>query len=274
MSYSSAERLRSAVEQQAPSFRSTKILDVRVDVLTRRDFRELLIYYLRNRKRGWFSYINVHTINVAQKLPWFKEFNEQALLSYCDGEGVRFGARLLREYIPERITLSEFIYELAEIAVRENFSLYFLGATQETIRTAVRKMNTLYPQLNICGCRHGFFKNDETDSIVADINSKAPDVLILGMGVPQQELWVKKNFYRLNITIAWMGGGVFDLVGETKRKCSLWVSRIGMEWFYRLIQEPRRLWKRYLIGNPMFLCRIVRARWLVNSNNTDTAAER
>ena len=95
MSNSPDETLSSVVKPQVPPFFSIKILNVRVDLLTRRDFKELLIYYLRIKKRGGLSYINIHTINIAQKLPWVKKFKDQSILSYCYGNGIRLGARFL-----------------------------------------------------------------------------------------------------------------------------------------------------------------------------------
>jgi N-acetylglucosaminyldiphosphoundecaprenol N-acetyl-beta-D-mannosaminyltransferase len=265
MPYSSAETLRSVVEPQAPSFHSTKILDMRVDMLTRRDFRELSIHYIRTKKRGWFSYINIHTINVAQKLDWLKEFNNQALLSYCDGEGVRFGARLLGKYIPERITLSDFIYDIAEIAVEYDLKLFFLGGASSVAERAAKKLKELHPSLQISGYHHGFFSELENNSVVRTINACQPDILLLGMGVPLQEAWTKENFPKLNVNLIWMGGGFLDTVSGDKINCPRWLGDIGFEWAFRLIQEPRRLWKRYLIGNPLFLLRILKSRFYTSA---------
>jgi N-acetylglucosaminyldiphosphoundecaprenol N-acetyl-beta-D-mannosaminyltransferase len=247
-------------EQENPLIQSTSILDVRVDILTRSQFKSLILHYIKTKRRGWFSYINIHTIDVALKITWFKEFLNQSLISYCDGEGVRLGARLLGENIPERITLSDYIYDIAESAVEYDLKLFFLGSTSSVAERAAKKLKELYPALQISGYHHGFFSELENNSVIRTINACQPDILILGMGVPLQEAWTKENFSKLNVNLIWMGGGFLDTVSGEKKQCPRWLGNIGLEWFFRLLQEPRRLWKRYLIGNPLFLLRIIHAR--------------
>jgi N-acetylglucosaminyldiphosphoundecaprenol N-acetyl-beta-D-mannosaminyltransferase len=250
------------VEQENSLIQSISILDIRVDIFTRSQFKMLILHYLKTKRRGWFSYINIHTIDVAQKISWFKEFLDLSLVSYCDGEGVRLGARLLGEHIPERITLSDYIYDIAEIAVEYDLKLFFLGGTSSVAERAAKKLKELHPALKISGYHHGFFPESENDSVINTINACQPDILFLGMGVPLQESWTKKNFPKLNVNLIWMGGGFLDTASGDKMNCPHWLGAIGFEWVFRLIQEPQRLWKRYLIGNPLFLLRILQARFL------------
>ncbi len=249
-------------EQEKPLIRSTSILDIRVDILTRSQFKSLILYSIKTKRRGWFSYINIHTIDVALEIPWFKEFLDQSLVSYCDGEGVRLGARLLGENIPERITLSDYIYDIAESAVENDLKLFFLGGASSVAERAATRLKELYPGLQISGYHHGFISEEENNSVVRAINACQPDILLLGMGVPLQEAWTKENFSKLNVNLIWMGGGFLDTVSGDKINCPRWLGALGFEWAFRLIQEPRRLWKRYLIGNPLFLLRILHARFL------------
>jgi N-acetylglucosaminyldiphosphoundecaprenol N-acetyl-beta-D-mannosaminyltransferase len=238
-------------------YKSLNILDVRVDVMTTNDLGLLVEDFIKSKTRGWFSYINIHTINMCHDLYWFKDFNDKALISYCDGEGIRWGAKILGMEIKERITLSDYIFDLAKQSEDKQFKLYFLGATQETIEKAVTKLKVIHPKLNICGYHNGYFDNSEENKIINDINSKSPDILIMGMGAPEQEWWIKENFDKLDTCIAWMGGGVFDFIAGTRLRSPYWVSLIGFEWLFRLLQEPRRLWRRYLIGIPLFFTRTI-----------------
>jgi N-acetylglucosaminyldiphosphoundecaprenol N-acetyl-beta-D-mannosaminyltransferase len=96
--------------------------------------------------------------------------------------------------------------------------------------------------------------------VIEKINACQPDILLVGMGVPKQEEWTRENFDKLNAKIIWMGGGFLDTLSGRLKRCPLWLSEHGFEWLFRLTQEPGRLWKRYLIGNPLFLSRIVKIR--------------
>jgi N-acetylglucosaminyldiphosphoundecaprenol N-acetyl-beta-D-mannosaminyltransferase len=146
------------------------------------------------------------------------------------------------------------------MAVEHNLSIYFLGSTQVVAELAAKRLKELYPALRLSGYHHGYFSEQENNSVIDKINASQPDILFLGMGVPRQEEWTKENFDKLNAKIVWMGGGFLDTLSGRIKRCPRWLSKIGFEWLFRLMQEPRRLWKRYLIGNPMFVLRILQAR--------------
>jgi len=236
--------------------RTVEVLDVPVEALTRTQLTSTFLELLQSQKRGWISYVNVHTIDIANQLPWYKQFITDALVRYCDGEGVRFGAYLLGEHIPERITLSDYIYDLAETAVKHDLNLFFLGSTPVVAELAAKRLKELYPAIRLSGYHHGYFSKQENNSVIDMINASQPDILFLGMGVPKQEEWAKENFNKLNAKIIWMGGGFLNTLSGKIKRCPRWLSKIGFEWLFRLIQEPKRLWKRYMIGNPIFLYRV------------------
>ena len=241
-------------------YKTVNVLGVPVDVLTQAELTSAFLKILGSQKRGWISYVNVHTTEIANQLPWYKNFIENALIRYCDGEGIRFGAYLLGEHIPERITLSYYIYDLAECIVQQRLNLFFLGGKPAVAELAAKRLKELYPALQLSGYHHGYFSEQENNSVIERINACQPDILLLGMGVPKQEEWTKKNFNKLNAKIVWMGGGFLDTLSGKKKRCPRWLSKIGFEWLFRLILEPGRLWKRYLIGNPLFILRILQAR--------------
>jgi N-acetylglucosaminyldiphosphoundecaprenol N-acetyl-beta-D-mannosaminyltransferase len=239
---------------------SVTVLGVPVDVYTKSELTASFLEILKSHKRGWISYVNVHTIDIANKLPWYRQFIVDALIRYCDGEGVRFGAYLLGEHIPERITLSYYINDLASAAVEHHLNIFLLGGTKAVAELAAKRLKDLYPAIKLTGYHHGYFSEQENSSVISMINAGRPDILLLGMGVPKQEEWAKNNFDKLNAKIIWMGGGFLDTLSGKIKRCPLWLSEIGFEWLFRFIHEPRRLWKRYLIGNPMFLLHILQAR--------------
>jgi N-acetylglucosaminyldiphosphoundecaprenol N-acetyl-beta-D-mannosaminyltransferase len=200
-------------------------------------------------------------MEVALKCSWYKKFIEDSEIRYCDGEGVRLGAFISGIHIPKIITLTTYIYDLAVLAVKNNLSLFLLGGSPDVIQGAVKKITTLNPELLLAGYHHGYFTKEQTGDILQMIYDANPDILLVGMGVLLQEKWVKENYDRLNVPLIWVGGGFLDFLSGAKKSCPRWLSKLGLEWLFRLMQEPKRLWKRYLIEIPMFLVHILRARF-------------
>ena len=127
-------------------------------------------------------------------------------------------------------------------------------------QAAARKLKQRYPGLNVVGVHHGYFDRSENEAVVQKINAAAPDILLVGLGMPLQEYWLMENRHRLDASVALTGGAAFDYVsGRLRRGPRLLVSS-GFEWLARLLIDPRRLWRRYLVGNPLFLLRVVRQR--------------
>ncbi|MGB2869503.1 MAG: WecB/TagA/CpsF family glycosyltransferase [Bacteroidota bacterium] len=236
------------------------VLGVPVHALDRHALTELLQELPEGKTRGWLSYVNVHAVNLANELPWFRDFLRESLITYCDGEGVRLGSKIIGKPLPERIVLTDWIYDVCATAQEQKWKLYLLGSTDIVLEKTVRTLQTRYPDLRFAGFHNGFFKPQENGSIVSTINRSRPDILIVGMGMPRQEKWILENIRNLKVHLIMNAGSCFDYVSGEKRRCPAWMGRLGLEWLFRLMLEPRRLWKRYLIGNPLFLMRVIRAR--------------
>jgi N-acetylglucosaminyldiphosphoundecaprenol N-acetyl-beta-D-mannosaminyltransferase len=175
-------------------------------------------------------------------------------------------ARLLGRRIPERITYADWAWRLAAFAEAEGFSVYLLGARPGVAQEAARRLQARYPDLEIVGVHHGFFDHAagslENEAVVREINDARPDILLVGMGMPLQEYWLMENQDRLQGGVVLTGGAVFDYVSGGLRRGPRALTHSGFEWLARLLVEPRRLWRRYLIGNPLFLLRVLRQRFI------------
>ena len=217
---------------------------------------------IRNGNRGSVLNVNVHCLNLCYEDPELRAFLNGADVVFCDGAGVMLAARLLGRRIPERITYADWAWRLAAFAEAEGFSLYLLGARPGMAQEAARRLQARYPDLEIVGVRHGFFDHaagsPENEAIVREINDARPDILLVGMGMPLQEYWLMENRDRLQAGVVLTGGGVFDYVSGGLRRGPRILTHSGFEWLARLLVEPRRLWRRYLIGNPLFLLRVLR----------------
>ncbi len=219
---------------------------------------------VRGGRRGLVLNVNAHCLNLCYEDPRLRDFLNGAEAVLCDGAGVMLAARILGERIPQRITYADWIWQLADLASARGFSLYFLGARPGVAREAARRLRERYPDLEIVGVRHGYFDYSagaaENEAVVEEINASAPDILLVGLGMPLQERWLMENIEGLDAGVVLTGGAVFDYVSGRLRRGPRFLTDSGFEWLARLLVEPRRLWRRYLLGNPLFLLRVLRQR--------------
>jgi N-acetylglucosaminyldiphosphoundecaprenol N-acetyl-beta-D-mannosaminyltransferase len=213
-------------------------------------------------KPGLVLNVNAHCLNLCYEDSALRDSLNGADVVFCDGTGVMLAARMLGRRIPVRITYAAWIWRLAGFAAAEGFSLYFLGARPGVAQEAARRLRKRYPGLRIVGVRHGYFDHSagsaENEAILEEINAASPDILLVGFGMPLQERWLAQNRHRLDAGVALSGGAVFDYVSGRVRRGPPILTEHGFEWLARLLNEPHRLWRRYLFGNPLFLLRVLR----------------
>lgn len=240
------------------------MLGVGINPIHIQDLHARITRCVENEDHALVLNANVHCLNLAYRDHQLRDFLNRAEIVFCDGVGAMLAARLLGRRIPERITYADWIWRLAAHAETEGFSIYFLGARPGVAARAAGCLREHHPGLRVAGIHHGYFDHTagsrENEAVVKEINAVAPDILIVGFGMPLQERWLMENWDRLNARIALTGGAVFDYVSGELRRGPRLLTDNGLEWLARLIIEPRRLWRRYLIGNPLFLFRVLRQR--------------
>ena len=240
------------------------VLGVWVDRITAEGLHAEVTRLVR-RRGGIVLNVNAHCLNLLHEDEGLRDFFAAADIVFCDGAGVRLAARMLGDRLPERITYADWLPRLAALAEERGFSLFFLGARPGVAGEAARRLRRSHPDLKIVGVRHGFFDHragsPENEAVVAEINAARPDVLFLGLGMPLQERWLMENHRRLDVGVALTGGAVFDYASGRLRRGPSLLTDYGFEWLARLLVEPRRLWRRYLLGNPLFLARLLAQRW-------------
>ena len=210
-------------------------------------------------KKVIISYANTHALNIAYSKRWFRDFLNQSNITFCDGNGIRLAAWLTRQYLPNRFTPPDFIENIAEQAQQLNWKIFFLGARPGVAQQAAGKLIKKFPGLQM-DTRDGYFNKSkdsvENKRVIAQINQFLPQILIVGFGMPIQEKWILENIADLQVNIAFPAGAMFDYLGGEVRRAPRWMTNNGLEWLGRLLIEPGRLWRRYLLGNPLFLWRI------------------
>jgi N-acetylglucosaminyldiphosphoundecaprenol N-acetyl-beta-D-mannosaminyltransferase len=171
-------------------------------------------------------------------------------------------ARLIGLPVPHRMTGADWIWGVASLCQESGRSLYLLGSDPGASAAAAEALRRWYPKLKVLGTHHGYFEmgSPHSERVLEHIAEHRPDVLLVGMGTPQQELWVDRNFDRLDAGVVWTVGALFDYLSGRTRRAPHWLADHGLEWIFRLAIEPRRMWRRYLLGNPAFLWRVFEER--------------
>lgn len=178
-----------------------------------------------------------------------------------DGMGIVWGGRFLGYVIPERVAGIDLFFKLLELAERRGEPVFLLGSRPDVLGRSISNLRNIYPKLNIVGSHHGYFWDDE-ESIVKSIRSSGASMLFVAITSPKKEQFIHQWRNQLGVKFAMGVGGTFDIIAGLTKRAPLWMQRFGMEWVYRLIQEPRRMWKRYLGTNFRFLWLILKEKLL------------
>lgn len=205
------------------------------------------------RQGGRMFYANAHTMVTAAANKRLEGALAQTDLLMADGSGVRWGSKLRGTPIEHNLNGTDLVPALCKAGAAKGLSIFLLGADPGIAEQAAFNLKDKYPGLVIAGTRNGYFANDQIDEVLEEIREAQPHLLLVAMGVPRQELWIDKHSDKLP-NIACMGvGGLFDFMAERVPRAPMLMRKIGFEWLWRLLLEPKRLWKRYIIGNMVFM---------------------
>jgi N-acetylglucosaminyldiphosphoundecaprenol N-acetyl-beta-D-mannosaminyltransferase len=201
--------------------------------------------------------VNVAKIVNMEKDPVLKESILSCDIINIDGMGVVFGARIMGISIPERVAGIDLFLELLKRAEEKRFPVFFLGARQEVVEETVRRIEQKHPKLHIAGFHHGYFGDDEK-SIAEMIRKSGAYLLFVAITSPKKEKFIYKWKDQLGVSFVMGVGGSFDVISGKVKRAPTWMQKAGLEWAFRVIQEPRRMWKRYLVTNSKYAWMILR----------------
>lgn len=227
------------------------------------DLIDTIMHAVRNKQAIIVAHVNIYALNLAYEQPQIYDFFARyANIVFCDGFGVKLGGRLRGVSIQNRLTWPDWIGKLCQHCVEQDYSLFLLGARDGVAERAADRLTREYPQLRIVGTHHGYFdkQTDSTENqkFIEQIHLSKPDIVLIAFGMALQEIWLLENWPRINASTTLTVGALLDyLAGEIQRPPK-WMTDHGLEWAGRLRFEPRRLWRRYLIGIPIFFWRLLK----------------
>jgi N-acetylglucosaminyldiphosphoundecaprenol N-acetyl-beta-D-mannosaminyltransferase len=223
----------------------------------------------RPRRAHSVYFVNAHTLNTACDEPAYREVLNRADRVFGDGTGVRWAAKLIhRAPLKDNVNGTDLTPLLFTRFAGRGFKYFLLGNTPDRIGLAAEHTRKTYPGWELAGFHHGYLKGKDSMPVIEQINASGADMLLVGMGNPLQEQWIHDHLPHLTVPVCMAIGGLTDYwVGDLVR-APAWVRRIGYEWLHLLIRQPKKA-RRYLIGNPLFLARVMRSRLLsLDTKNT------
>ncbi|MCB1382223.1 MAG: WecB/TagA/CpsF family glycosyltransferase [Notoacmeibacter sp.] len=241
---------------QASASSSVDILGTPVALLSVEEGIRLLTEVLAARRYTPVSFLNAHNANVSAVNQEFAEAMRRFLI-LADGVGVDIASKALYGHpFPDNLNGTDFIPAFL-VAHARPLCVGLLGATQENADAAAAKLATIAPQHHYAVISNGFFSRDREPAILAELVEVRPDILLVAMGVPRQELWIAQNLDARHCTVPIGVGALLDFLSGNIPRAPKWVRDLRLEWLFRLINEPSRLWRRYILGNPVFLWRVL-----------------
>jgi N-acetylglucosaminyldiphosphoundecaprenol N-acetyl-beta-D-mannosaminyltransferase len=219
--------------------------------------------FIASRKPHYVAVVNAAKL---VKMRSDKELEESVLaadLIGADGVPVVWATKLFGTPLPGRVNGTDLMYRLLERANEKRYRVFFFGAKEEVLGQVLEVVRKDYPGVQIAGFQHGYFTPAEEPSVVEKIRIAEPDILLIAFGTPKKELWVKRYFSAMGVPVIHGVGGSFDVLAGVIPRAPLWMQKAGLEWLFRLCQEPRRMWRRYLATNTQFVLLVAR-EWLVD----------
>jgi N-acetylglucosaminyldiphosphoundecaprenol N-acetyl-beta-D-mannosaminyltransferase len=228
------------------------ILGIDVLKMSMADVIERCDRHIQDRAPVLLGVVNVAKVIRCRKDAELRDSIREADIVVADGQPLVWLSRLMGDPLPERVAGIDIMHRLLELADRKNYAVYFLGATQEVVQKVVEYVRARYPGVRIAGHRDGFFSCEQDSEVAADICRSRADILFVAITSPKKENFLRRYGEMMQVPVCHGVGGSFDVVAGVTKRAPRWMQSLGLEWFYRVLQEPRRMWRRYLVTNTLF----------------------
>jgi N-acetylglucosaminyldiphosphoundecaprenol N-acetyl-beta-D-mannosaminyltransferase len=231
----------------------TTLLDCPIARLQLEDVSTLAEAFIASQRPHYIAVVNVAKLMKMRHDKALRQSILTADIVGADGVPVVWASRLLGSPLPGRVNGTDLMLKLLEKSDQKGYRIFFFGAQAEVLDRVLHVVRTTYPGVQIAGAQHGYFTEEEESDIVRRIQTSQADILFIAFGTPKKELWVQKYLQEMGVSVVHGVGGSFDVLAGALPRAPLWMQRSGLEWLFRLWQEPRRLWQRYLVTNTQFI---------------------
>lgn len=245
------------------------ICGIPIDVLTMAETLERIDTAISQRKTIHHVVVNAAKLVNAQTDPELKSSIENCDIINADGQAIVWASAFLKKALPERVAGIDLMESLVELSSKRGYKIFLLGAKKEIVEKVASIYSRKYGKEIIAGYRDGYFSKDEETEVANEISKSNADILFVAMTSPKKEIFLNTYKKEINIPFIMGVGGSFDVISGLIKRAPVWMQKFGLEWLYRVIQEPRRMWKRYLIGNTKFILLILKEKFTRNKNITN-----
>ena len=236
------------------------ILGTKIDVLNKQETINLVEKYVLTKTNLHLMGVNADKINSLSNNPLLKEIVNKCGVINADGASVVLASRFLNKPLPERVAGIDLMQDLVYLSSQKGYSIFLLGAKEMVVRKTAEVLKSQYKKLNIVGIHNGYFREDKWPEIVKLLKEKRPDFVFVGITSPTKEYLIE-YLQNAGINSVFMGvGGSFDVISGEIPRAPKWMQKLDLEWLFRVSQEPRRLFKRYFIGNNIFIKNIIKEK--------------
>lgn len=249
--------------------KKVKFLNTLIDNLSIDETLNIIDKTIKEKSQIHHVVVNAGKIVAMQTDQKLRQSVNNSDLINADGQAVVWASKFLNKPLKERVTGIDLMQKLVEIAYHREYKIFFFGAKEDIVEKVVKKYEKIYSSKIIAGYRNGYYEKEAEKEIAQQIADSGAQILFVAITSPKKEKFLNDQKEILKGVNFIMGvGGSFDVVAGLTKRAPIWMQKNGLEWFYRFIQEPRRMWKRYLIGNTKFIMLVIKEKWKqINSKN-------
>lgn len=210
------------------------------------------------------AFVNADCLNKAWNNETYRKTLNNFDRVYADGSGIKLASIIRGWALLDNVNGTDMFPRLCQALAEQGTGVFLLGGRPGVADACAETMQARYPGFKVAGVMHGYFSQDDNDAVIQRINESGAGVLLVAFGAPNQEFWIASHSHRLAPAVRIGVGGLFDFYSGRISRAPLWMRRLGQEWIWRLMQEPARMWRRYLLGNPLFVLRVLLVRYTLN----------
>lgn len=235
------------------------IFDISFNNLAMNEILEIIKRSIFNKEKKSIFFINADCLNKTFSNENYKQTLKKADLVLPDGSGINIACNILKEKLKQNVNGTDMLPYICSLSQKNSFKIFLLGSKEGVAFKAKEKLLEKYPNLQIVGTHHGYINNKKEEvQVIKTINKSKCDILLVAMGAPMQEIFIDKYKKQLDLSVVIGVGGLFDFYSSNIKRAPMYLRETGFEWVYRMIQEPKRMWKRYILGNPLFIYRVLK----------------